>query len=47
VNTDSERIAMISLARREETGSSEPAATVLSGPREGKGPGAAHRIIDM
>jgi hypothetical protein len=47
VNTDSERIAMIFPAGREEIGSSERIATVLSGPRKGKGPGEARRIIDM
>jgi hypothetical protein len=47
VHTDSERIAMIFPARRKEIGSSEPTTTVLSGPRKGKGPGAARKITDM
>jgi hypothetical protein len=47
VDADSERIAVIYPAGREEIGSSEPTTPVLSGPRKGKGPRAARRIIDM
>jgi hypothetical protein len=47
VDADSEKIAMIYPAGRKEIGSPEPIATVLSGPRKGKGLGAARRIIDM